>query len=105
MVTVPKSVCGPIRNWPGSGAPATAIGGYQLMFMVCVTCAVCRVKKSGARPSAAAHSMSSSSASPQVLRCAVAADQEEAHALQRGVHLGGDGHAGRLVSAEPGPQV
>ena len=33
---MPKSVCGPIRNWFSSGSPAIASGGYQLMFMVCV---------------------------------------------------------------------
>ena len=26
-VTVPKSVCGPMRNWPGSGSPTTLTGG------------------------------------------------------------------------------
>ena len=35
---MPKSVCGPMRNWPSSGAPVSAIGGYQLMFIVCVDC-------------------------------------------------------------------
>ncbi len=46
--------------------PATAIGGYQLMFMVCVAWPVCRVKKSGSSPSAAAPSTSSSSASARI---------------------------------------
>jgi hypothetical protein len=42
---------------------------------------------------------------PQVVRHAVAADQEETHALKRRVHFGGDGRASRLVAAEPRPQV
>ena len=33
------------------------------------------------------------------------ADQEEAHAPEGGIDLGGDGRAGRLVSAEPRTQV
>jgi hypothetical protein len=41
----------------------------------------------------------------QVVRHAVPADQEEAHALQRGVDLRGHGRAGRLVAAGPGGQV
>jgi hypothetical protein len=32
-------------------------------------------------------------------------EQEEAHALQRRVHLGGHGRAGILVSAEPGNKI
>ena len=63
---MPKSVCGPIRNCPGSGRPATLIGGYRLMFIVCVACPVCRVKKSRSRPSAAAQITSSSSASARM---------------------------------------
>jgi hypothetical protein len=61
IVTVPKSVCGPMRNWPGSGGPTCDIGGYQLMFIVYDGWSVCAVKKSGARPSAVAHTTSSSS--------------------------------------------
>jgi hypothetical protein len=41
----------------------------------------------------------------QVVRHVMTADQEEAHALQRGVDLGRDGRAGRPVPAEPGRQV
>src|SRR5215831_18222860 len=91
IVTVPKSVCGPIRNWPGSGAPATAIGGYQLMFIVWVACPVYRVKKSASSPSAAAQD-------EQVIG-------ELAHAGQVG-HDGGfqRGHLGRVdVVLEPVP--
>src|SRR5271166_5905778 len=41
----------------------------------------------------------------QVVRHAMTADQEEAHALEDGIDLSGDARAGRLVSAEPGIQV
>ena len=32
-------------------------------------------------------------------------EQEEAHTLQRRVHLGGNGRAGILVSTEPGSKI
>jgi hypothetical protein len=35
----------------------------------------------------------------------VTADQEETHAPEGGIDLGGDGRAGRLISAEPGREV
>lgn len=52
MVTVPKSVCGPMRNWPGSGSPTTSVPGYQLMLKPYVGWSMCFVKKSGSRPRA-----------------------------------------------------
>lgn len=45
-VTVPKSVCGPMRNWPGSGSPTTSVPGYQLMLKPQVGWPVWLVKKS-----------------------------------------------------------
>jgi hypothetical protein len=58
-----------------------------------------------ASPGSAKNALASARTRAQVVRHAVAGDQEEAHALQRGVDLGGDGRATRLVSTEPGGQV
>lgn len=65
-VTVPKSVCGPILNWPGSGGPTTSVPGYQLTLKPQVGWRVCRVNRSPGPPSAAASSSSRWSESPRI---------------------------------------
>jgi hypothetical protein len=62
-VTVPKSVCGPIRNWLGAGSPTSVSGGYRLMLNVQVGRWARRVRVSAGSPSAVAHSSSRSSVS------------------------------------------
>ena len=84
-VTVPKSVCGPIRNWPGSGRATTSVsGGYRLMLNAYVGWSMAGVKKSRSSAEGLARSSDSSRSPARAIRARYSLDQR----LQLG-HLGG----------------
>ena len=63
---MPKSVCGPMRNWPGCRLPDPVSGGYRLMLKRERRVAGERGERVDGCPSASAHSTSSSSADARI---------------------------------------